>query len=597
MTLSSTSCWRAWHPLAAAPPRDTSTDASGETGTPSQETPTWEYSYIRAGYTWVRARFETGQPIDGITMNQKKHRFNPIVVALVVLLSGAAAGALFGERSVTDEETDLMVRASRVVNLLLEWLPTEQDPADIVYDGISGMLEVLDPHSNYLDPRTFHKMRSRQEGSFFGVGIIISRRNGKITVIAPMAGTPAAAKGLRTGDIISAVEGRVTEDMSLDDVVDIVRGPEGTTVELTIDRPGLSETFTVEIERTRIPQTTVRYAFMVRPEVGYIRLSEFTSSSTREVHEAIDRLEAEGMKSLIFDLRNNPGGSLDAAIGVSDAFLAKGDLIVTTRGRTPSSRSTLVAPGHAEPFKGPLLILVNEGSASASEIVAGAIQDHDRGLVMGDITWGKGLVQTVFTVRDTGLALTTARYYTPSGRSIQRDYDSFIDYITHRNGNSGSNGEDIYETDAGRTVLGGGGITPDVVLSSRTLSENLARLYGNSAFFRFGVELLENIPEDEQAAAGRAFVVDTEVLNRFWAWLGDNEVLSEEQIEELKSTTQDVSDVSLGIQVEVLNATLGLDEGYRTALNTDDQFLATLDQLEEAEDFWFVWQQANSDNS
>jgi carboxyl-terminal processing protease len=381
--------------------------------------------------------------------------------------------------------------------------------------------------------------------------------------------------------------------MSLDDVVDIVRGPEGTTVELTIDRPGLSETFTVEIERTRIPQTTVRYAFMVRPEVGYIRLSEFTSSSTREIHEAIDRLEAEGMKSLIFDLRNNPGGSLDAAIGVSDAFLAKGDLIVTTRGRTPSSRTTLVAPGHAEPFKGPLLILVNEGSASASEIVAGAIQDHDRGLVMGDITWGKGLVQTVFTVRDTGLALTTARYYTPSGRSIQRDYDSFIDYITHRNGNNGSNGEDIYATDAGRTVLGGGGITPDVVLSSRTLSENLARLYGNSAFFRFGVELLGNIPEDEQAAAGRDFVVDTEVLNRFWAWLGENEVLSEEQIEDLKSTPQDVSDVSLGIQVEVLNATLGLDEGYRTALNTDDQFLATLDQLEEAEDFWFVWQEAN----
>ena len=530
-------------------------------------------------------------------MNQKKQRFNPIVVALVVLLSGATAGALFGERSVPDEETELMVRASRVVNLLLEWLPTEQDPADIVYDGISGMLEVLDPHSNYLDPRTFYKMRSRQEGSFFGVGIIISRRNGKITVIAPMAGTPAASKGLRTGDIISAVEGEATEDLSLDDVVDLVRGPEGTTVKLTIDRPGLSDSFTLDITRTRIPQTSVRYAFMVRPEVGYIRLSEFTSSSSREVHEAIDRLESEGMKSLIFDLRNNPGGSLDAAIGVSDAFLAEGDLIVTTRGRTPSSHTTLVAPGHDEPFKGPLLILVNEGSASASEIVAGAVQDHDRGLVLGEVTWGKGLVQTVFTVRDTGLALTTARYYTPSGRSIQRDYDSFIDYITHRNGNSDVNGEDIYATDAGRTVLGGGGITPDVTLSSRTLSENLARLYGNSAFFRFGVELLEDIPEDEQAAMGRAFVVDEKVLSRFWAWLGEHEVLPEGHLEELKGTPQDVSDVTLGIQVEVLNATLGLDDGYRTALNTDDQFLASLDRLEEAEDFWIVWQEANSDNS
>ena len=522
-------------------------------------------------------------------MNDKK-RLNPIVIALVVLLSGATAGALFGERSVPEEETELMLRASRVVNLLLEWLPEETDPADIVYDGIGGMLEVLDPHSNYLDPRTFHKMRSRQEGSFFGVGIIISRRNGKITVIAPMAGTPAASKGLRTGDIISAVEDQATENMNLDDVVDLVRGPEGTDVNLTIVRPGHGEPFTVDITRTRIPQTTVRYAFLVRPEVGYIRLSEFTTSSAREVRDAIERLEAEGMKSLIFDLRNNPGGSLDAAIGVSDAFLNEDDLIVTTRGRTASSHSTLSAPGLGEPFQGPLLILVNEGSASASEIVAGAIQDHDRGLVLGEVTWGKGLVQTVFSVRDTGLALTTARYYTPSGRSIQRDYDSFIDYITHRNG---ENGGEIYETAAGRTVLGGGGITPDVNLESRTLSENLARLYGRSAFFQFAIELLKDIPEEEQPEMGRAFAADEEVLKRFWAWVGEEELLPEENVEALKETPQDVSDVALGIRVEVMNATLGLDDGYRTALETDDQFIAAREHLEEAEDFWIAWKTNN----
>ena len=518
-------------------------------------------------------------------MNEKKN-VTPIVIALVVLISGATAGALFGERSIPEEETELMIRASRVVNLLLEWLPAETDPADIVYDGISGMLEVLDPHSNYLDPRTFHKMRSRQEGSFFGVGIIISRRNGKITVIAPMAGTPAASKGLRAGDIISAVGDQPTENMDLDDVVDLVRGPEGTKVNLTITRPGLGEPFSVDITRTRIPQTTVRYAFMVGPEVGYIRLSEFSSSSAREVRETIESLTAEGMKSLIFDLRNNPGGSLDAAIGVSDTFLNEDDLIVTTRGRTPSSHSTLSAPGRGEPFQGPLLIMVNEGSASASEIVAGAVQDHDRGLVLGEVTWGKGLVQTVFTVRDTGLALTTARYYTPSGRSIQRDYDSFIDYITHRNG---TNGGKVYETDAGRTVLGGGGSTPDVAVKSRTLSENLARLYGRSAFFRFAVELLKDVPKEEQPTMGRGFVVNEEVLTRFWAWVGEEEVLPAENIEELKGTPQDVSDVALGIRVEVLNTTLGLDEGYRTALESDDQFVEAIKHLEEAEDFWIAW--------
>jgi carboxyl-terminal processing protease len=280
---------------------------------------------------------------------------------------------------------------------------------------------------------------------------------------------------------------------------------------------------------------------------------------------------------------------------VSDVFLAEDDLIVTTGGRTPSSHSTLKAPGHDEPYRGAVVVLVNEGSASASEIVAGAVQDHDRGLVLGQVTWGKGLVQTVFSVRDSGLALTTARYYTPSGRSIQRPYESFIDYITHRNGNNGGNGDDIHETDAGRTVLGGGGITPDITLESRTLSENLARLYGNSAFFRFGVELLQDVPEDEQESFGRAFTVDADVLERFFEWVGDEEILPAENIEELKSTSQDVSDVSLGIRVEVLNATLGLDEGYRAALESDNQFEATLEHLDEAQDFWIAWQESNLD--
>ncbi len=528
-------------------------------------------------------------------MTAKNRRFYPIVIALVVLVSGATAGALFGERSVPEEETQLMVRASRVVNLLVEWLPTEQDPADIVYDGIGGMLEVLDPHSNFLDPRTFDKMRARQEGSFFGVGIIISRRDGKITVIAPMAGTPAAAKGLRTGDIITAVADQNTEDMSLDDVVDLVRGPEGTDVHLTIARPGLSDTFGVDITRTKIPQTTVRYAFMVRPGVGYIRLSEFTSSSTREVREAIQRLQTEGMQDLIFDLRNNPGGSLDAAIGVADPFLSKDDLVVTTRGRTRTSHSTLTAPGSGEGFEGGVIVLVNEGSASASEIVAGAIQDHDRGLVIGEVTWGKGLVQTVFTVRDAGLALTTARYYTPSGRCIQRDYESFIDYITHRSGNNGGDGQEIYETDAGRTVLGGGGITPDVTVVNRTLSENLARLYGNSAFFGFAIDLLKDVPDQEQAELGRGFTVNDTVLENFFTWVEDSGILPAENMAALKTEEKDLADVRLGILVEVLNATLGLDAGYQAALETDEQFLAAIEHLPAAQDFWITWKASNLD--
>ncbi len=523
-------------------------------------------------------------------LNRNRSRRPILAFVVTVLILGSAAGVIFGERTVPADETELVLRASRIVDSLLEWLPDETEPADIVYDGIHGMLEVLDPHSNYLDPRSFQKMRTRQEGSFFGIGIIISRRDGKVTVIAPMAGTPAARKGLRTGDVIAAVGGELTEDRSLDEVVELVRGPEGSEVLLTIQRPGMEETFDVEITRARIPQDSVRFAFMLRPEVGYIRLSEFTNTSVREIRSAIDRLGAEGMTRLILDLRNNPGGQLDAAVGVSDAFLEEGMLVVSTRGRTPENNSTLTAPGDGIPFRGPLIVLVNQGSASASEIVAGAVQDHDRGLVLGDVTWGKGLVQTVFTVRDTGLALTTAYYYTPSGRSIQRDYDSFIDYITHRNGNTDSSTE-IYETDAGRTVTGGGGITPDVEITGRLLADNVARLYGATAFFRFTVQLLQDVPEEEHEEFATAFEADPETLDQFLEWIMVEEILTLEQIDTLRADQQAMSDVALGLNVEVLNATLGLEAGYRQAIEGDDQIVSAIEYFEDAEDMWQVWQE------
>lgn len=519
-------------------------------------------------------------------------RMVTIVFGLTVVLTGAAAGALFGERSVSDDRQQLMIRASNIVTTLMEWLPEEPDPADIVYDGIGGMLDILDPHSNYLDPRNYRKMRSRQEGSFFGVGIIISRRDGKVTVIAPIAGTPAAGKGLRAGDVITAVEGQPTEDLSLDDVVDEVRGPEGTPVRLTIKRPGIAQEFEVEITRARIPQSSVRFAFMLEPGVGYIRLSDFTNTSAREVHDAIDRLTGQGMERLVFDLRNNPGGALDAAIGVSDAFLVEGQLIVSTRGRTEENNATYRAPGQDEPFEGPLVVLVNEGSASASEIVAGAVQDHDRGLVLGETTWGKGLVQTVFSVRDTGLALTTARYYTPSGRLIQRDYESYIDYVTHRNGVSPEDEPaEVYETDAGRTVLGGGGIMPDVTVPARELSEPIVRMYGGSAFFRYAVEVLRDIPDDEEEAFVAAFEVEEDTLERFLAWVAEQEILDADGLADLRADPVALEDVRRGLEVEVLNATLGLEAGYRAAIAADEQVEAALRHMEDAADMWIAWLQ------
>lgn len=525
-------------------------------------------------------------------MNHFKRRPFALVFVVTTLLIGGATGAIFGERSIPDDEQELVLRASEIVTALLEWLPEDHEPEDVVYDGIGGMLQVLDPHSNYLDPRSFRHMRARQEGSFFGVGIIISRRNGHVTVISPIAGTPAASRGLRAGDVIAGVAGEATDDLSLDEVVDLVRGPEGTTVVLSIARPGFKEPFDVEIERTRIPQTSVRYSFLIEPDIGYVRLSEFSNTSTREVQDAIADLRELGMTRLIFDLRNNPGGPLDAAVGVSDLFLEKDQLITSTRGRTPENNTTFRAPGNPAGFDGPLVVLVNQGSASASEIVAGAVQDHDRGLVLGEVTWGKGLVQTVFTVRDTGLALTTARYYTPSGRCIQRDYESFIDYVTHRNGNDSSTA-DVFETDAGRTVTGGGGITPDIVVENRTLSESMVRLFSVSAFFRFAVEILADVPEEDYREFASTFDVDEELLDSFWTWVVEEEILEPGVLESLQEDEIEVADVTRSIKVEVFNATLGLNEGYQVALEGDDQMDQAIENFDLAADFWDAFKQEN----
>ncbi len=512
------------------------------------------------------------------------------IVAVTIIGMGALVGTLWGERSRQVEEEDVAARAGAIASTVLEWLPEEREPDELIYDGIDGMLEKLDPHSNFLRPKAFLKMKERHQGSFFGVGIIISRRGGKVTVIAPIAGTPAARKGLRAGDVISAVDGKPTEDLSLDNVVELVRGPEGSEVTLTIQRPGLERPLEISITRTRIPTNSVRFAFMIRPGVGYVRLTEFSGTSSREVHEHVQRLVDAGARSLIFDLRDNPGGSLDAAVNVSDTFLRPGQLIVTTRGRTPESVSSFSAPGRGFRFEGPLVVLVNAGSASASEIVAGAVQDHDRGLIVGEVTWGKGLVQTVFTVRDAGLALTTARYYTPSGRCIQRDYHSFIDYITHRNaGNNGGDEATPYHSDNGRPLSGGGGIVPDVEVEARLLAEPVARLYGQSAFFRFAVNLLKDVPEEQQREMAMAFRVDDAIRKRFLDWVRSEKLLDEEQMSKLLEDPQALADVDRSLRIEVLNGAVGLEAGYKVAAEGDNQIAAALEHVADAERMWQAW--------
>ena len=337
----------------------------------------------------------------------------------------------------------------------------------LVYSAISGMLQTLDPHSSFMDPRTYAQMRERQEGRYYGLGITIAVVGDEITVLSLFEGSPAYQKGVRRGDIIARISGEDTKGWTSDQAVRKLRGPKGTFVEIGLKRSGYDDLIPLQVMRDEIHIPTIRAYFMVDNQTGYIRLEDFAENSNDELGRALKDLSAKGMRRLVLDLRGNPGGPLDQAIKVSNRFLPKGDMIVYTRGRVPNSDQDYRATDESDYLTMPIVTLVNRNSASAAEIVAGALQDHDRALVVGETTFGKALVQSVYRVsQGAGVAVTTARYYTPSGRLIQRPWDgSFDEYLTYtlreQDPNKAHKPEDLKFTDAGRKVYSGGGVEPD----------------------------------------------------------------------------------------------------------------------------------------
>ena len=337
----------------------------------------------------------------------------------------------------------------------------------LVYGAISGMLQTLDPHSSFMDPRTYAQMRERQEGRYYGLGISIQVVDGAITVFSLFEGSPAYQKGLRRGDVIAQIEGKDTKGWTSDEAVRVLRGPRGTPVHIAIMRAGYEKLIELDVVRDEIHIPTVRASFMFDGTTGYVLLSDFGENTDQELGRALRDLTGKGMRRLVFDLRGNPGGALDQAIKVANRFLPKGDMIVYTRGRVPNSDQDYRATQQGDYTELPVVTLVNRNSASASEIVAGALQDHDRALVVGETTFGKALVQSVYRVSEgAGVAVTTARYYTPSGRMIQRPWDgAFDEYLTYtlreQDAAKEHQPEDLKFTDAGRRVYSGGGVEPD----------------------------------------------------------------------------------------------------------------------------------------
>ncbi len=524
-------------------------------------------------------------------MSRQLRSFSLLTIAFLVI--GGLLGGLLSDRVLADPRSaeDQLWTFGRVLALVEDQYIGETDSRKLVEDAIDGMLAELDPHSNYLDPDSFSEMRDEQRGKFSGLGIQITKRgkDNPLTIIAPIDDTPAARAGLQSGDVISKIEGEPTVEMTVQQAVRLLKGDKGTEVTITIQRPSLPEPFDVTIQRDDIPIESIRVAFMLEPGVGMIRISNFTSTSADELDRAINELTAQGMNRLLLDLRSNPGGLLDQAVQVAERFIPAGRLIVYTRGRIAGSNQDYVAKRNIERINLPLVVLVDRYSASASEIVAGAIQDHDRGLLVGETTFGKGLVQRVIELGDRGaLAVTTAKYYTPSGRLIQRDYSDFEEYYLSRADDEASGEvpvppdevapepvEDeslIFYTSSGRTVYGGGGIRPDYTVKQEDASQLLLQLIRENVIFEFAVRYSNGHPDLE-----KGFQADESLIEEFAAYLREREFdFDPEALEE------DEEVISLRIRSQVARVKWDQVEESRVLAEADPQIQRALELFGEA---------------
>src|ERR1700751_2612909 len=451
--------------------------------------------------------------------------------ASLFLATCAIIGSLINQKvaaqSATDESTlrDSLHSFTNVYSLVEQNYaePMNTDKTDkAIYDGaIPGMLHVLDPHSSFYDPKAYAQMREDQHGRYYGVGMTIqpqpdptAKGGTKIVVLYPYEGTPSYKAGVRPGDVIVSADGKSTDNLSSEEVANMLKGPKGRHVHLTVSREGAAAPLTFDLVRDEIPHPSIDLKEEIRPGIGYIHITQFQEATGREVADALDGFGPD-LKGLGLDLRGNPGGLLTEAVATCDKFLKKGQVIVSQRGRAFPEQTYHAMYGNGGKTY-PVVVLVNHGTASAAEIVSGALQDHDRAIVVGETTFGKGLVQTVYQLSDnTGLALTTYHYYTQSGRLIQRNYSgvSLYDYYYNHDQPQESKDREVKLTDSGRTVYGGGGIAPGNKVDTPKTNHFQDVLAAHNAFFNFTKHYLAN------RTVTKDFQVDDAVLNDFKQFL------------------------------------------------------------------------------
>ena len=472
---------------------------------------------------------------------------------------------------------------TKVLRLLDEQYVEEVDFESLVEGAISGMLNTLDPHSTYINKNDFQKSSEEFEGEFEGIGIEFSIIDDYITVITPIIDGPSYKAGIQAGDKIVKIDGNSAFQISTSDVVKKLKGPKGTKVSVTIQRSGV-EPFERTLVRDKIPIKSVVSYFNLENDVGYIKLSRFSKKTMEEFIDAFEKLEINGMKKLLLDLRDNPGGLLDQAVSMLDIFISSNDTLLYTKGRIWCSNEVFKDSPQFLNKKIPIITLINRGSASASEIIAGAFQDLDRGLVLGETSFGKGSVQRQYELDDsTATRITIAKYYTPSGRSIQRSYESGKDeyYLDLTSNNreltdSIKNLRPKFKTKSGRTVYGGGGITPDIYLQDTTniSKSTLELIYGsNRPVFNYAILLKSNIKTKFDF---NNFSLNDEQDN-FISWLNEKEYKYD--IEDLE---KDWGFIKTRIVAELANQLFDRNQYYKELISKDIIVIEAIKHFEEA---------------
>jgi len=523
-------------------------------------------------------------------------RYRPLPAVLFAILVSALVGGLFGRSALaTDDKVPEHYRAfTAALNAIETSYIDKVDSDNLVYGAVRGMLGTLDPHSSFFSPKEYAQMRERQEGRYYGIGVSIQAIDGDITAMQVFEQSPAYKKGIRRGDVLANVEGEDTKGWTVDQAMRKLRGQKGTEVGVGVRRRGYPEMIKFALVRDEVYIPTVPAYFMIDDTTGYIRMQDFGENTDRDVKRALHDLSSKGMKRLLFDIRGNPGGPLDQAIKVSNEFLPKGKMIVYTRGRVPNSDQDYRATEDSEFTDMPIVALVNRNSASAAEIVSGALQDHDRAYLVGETTFGKALVQSVYRISGgAGLALTTAHYYTPSGRIIQRPWDaSFDEYLSYtlrdQDANKAHNPSDLKRTDAGRPVYAGGGIEPDKRVAGPLEGFNPGRfgrmLVARGEFANYAQKFAaEGDTRITQTSTNRKLVkrnfpVDEAMVADFREQMKSDKLKIDED-----AFAKDAEFIKAMIRFEIDNAVFGIADARRHLIGVDPQAQAALTMFGEAQ--------------